>query len=260
MTTVLGQRRSRLRSACCRLVSGVLSGLFGVGGGIVMTPGLQVLLGASPIVALATPLPVILPTALMGARTYRRAGQIDTRGAAWMIGPGAIAAVFGALLTKFVDAHLLLVITAVLLAQQSVGIVRGSRERRGPSFVATPSMFAGVGLAAGFVSGLLGIGGGLVMVPMLAGWLGMPLKRALGTSLLAIVVIVVPGAITHAALGNIDWVLALVITIGAVPGARLGAHLALGANERTLRIAVGLFLLVVAIAYGVSETAALLGR
>ena len=48
------------------LVSGVLSGLFGVGGGIVMTPGLQVVLGAAPIVALATPLPVILPTALTG--------------------------------------------------------------------------------------------------------------------------------------------------------------------------------------------------
>ncbi|HEY8018612.1 MAG TPA: sulfite exporter TauE/SafE family protein, partial [Actinomycetota bacterium] len=49
------------------LVSGILSGLFGVGGGIVMTPGIQVLLGTAPIVALATPLPVILPTAIAGA-------------------------------------------------------------------------------------------------------------------------------------------------------------------------------------------------
>ena len=54
-----------------------------------------------------------------------------------------------------------------------------------------------IGVAAGFVSGLLGIGGGLVMVPLLAGWLGMPLKRALGTSLAAIVGMVVPG--THRA-------------------------------------------------------------
>ena len=52
-------------------VSGVLSGLFGVGGGIVMTPGIQVLLGATPIVALATPLPVIFPTALTGASPGR---------------------------------------------------------------------------------------------------------------------------------------------------------------------------------------------
>jgi len=240
------------------LVSGVLSGLFGVGGGIVMTPGLQVVLGASPIVALATPLPVILPTALTGAATYRRAGELDHRAAAWMIGPGVVTSVFGALLTGFIDSHLLLVITAVLLAYQSVGIVRGSRDRRGPSFVATPSMFIGIGLIAGFVSGLLGIGGGLVMVPMLAGWLGMPLKRALGTSL--IVALVIPGTITHAVLGNIDWVLVLVVTIGAIPGARLGARLALGARERTLRIAVGAFLLVIAIAYGFSEATALMGR
>lgn len=242
------------------LVSGVLSGLFGVGGGIVMTPGLQVMLGAAPIVALATPLPVILPTALTGALTYRRAGELDQRAATWMIGPGVLASVVGALLTKFVDPHLLLLVTALLLAYQAVGILRGSRHRRAPSFQATPSMFIGIGLVAGFVSGLLGIGGGLVIVPMLVGWLGMPLKRALGTSLLAIVVLVIPGTITHAALGHIDWVLVVLVTIGSVPGARLGAHVALGARERTLRISVGTFLFVVAAAYGISEATELLGR
>ena len=64
------------------LVSGVLAGLFGVGGGILMTPGIQVLLGTSPIVALATPLPAIFPTALAGALAYRRGGELDTRAAA----------------------------------------------------------------------------------------------------------------------------------------------------------------------------------
>ena len=77
------------------------------------------------------------------------------------------------------------------------------------------------------------------MVPMLAGVLGMPLKRALGTSLLAIVALVVPGTIVHAALHHIDWTVFLVLTIGAVPGARIGARLALGTKERTLRLLVG---------------------
>jgi uncharacterized protein len=241
------------------LVSGVLSGLFGVGGGIVMTPGLQVLVGAAPIVAIATPLPAILPTALTGALTYQRAGELDRRAAGWMIGPGVIASVVGALFTQVVDARVLLLITAVLLAQQSVNILRGSGDRRGPSFVATPAMFIGIGLAAGFVSGLLGIGGGLIMVPMLAGWLSMSLKRALGTSLITIAALVVPGTITHTLLGHIDWGLFAVVTIGAVPGARLGAHVALGTRERTLRIAVGAFLLVVAAAYGISQLVELLG-
>ena len=242
------------------LASGVLSGLFGVGGGIVMTPGLQVLLDAPPIVALATPLPVILPTALTGALTYRRAGELDLRAAAWMIGPGIVASIFGALLTKFVDPHLLLVITAALLAYQAIGILRGARDRVGRSLEATPSMYVGIGLVAGFVSGVLGVGGGIVMVPMLAGWLGMPLKRALGTSLLAIAALVVPGTVTHALLGHIDWLVVLAVMVGAVPGASLGAHIALGAQERTLRLLVGGFLLTIAVAYGVSEAAEALGR
>ena len=112
---------------------------------------------------------------------------------------------------------------------------------------------AGIGLAAGFVSGLLGVGGGIIIVPMLAGILRMPLKRALGTSLLAIVALVIPGTIVHAALGHVDWAIFAALTLGAVPGARIGARLALGTRERTLRLLVGSFLLVVAVAYGAGE-------
>jgi uncharacterized membrane protein YfcA len=241
------------------LVSGILSGLFGVGGGIVMTPGLQVILGAPPIMALATPLPVIFPTALTGAYTYGRAGELDRRAAAWMVGPGIAGAIVGSWLTDVVNTDLLLLVTAVLLAYQAVSILRGRREgaRKQPR-TPTPLLFAGIGLAAGFISGLLGIGGGLIMVPVMAGMLGMPLKRVLGTSLLVIAALVVPGTIVHTALGHIDWALFVVVTIGAVPGARIGAKIALGTHERTLRLLVGSFLLLVAVLYGASELQRLL--
>jgi uncharacterized membrane protein YfcA len=110
------------------------------------------------------------------------------------------------------------------------------------------------------VSGLLGIGGGLVMVPLLAGWLGMPLKRALGTSLLVIVALVVPGTIVHAVLDHIDWGIGLALVLGGVPGARLGAALALGAKERTLRMVVGGGLLAISVAYAADQIAAMRGR
>ena len=97
------------------------------------------------------------------------------------------------------------------------------------------------------------------MVPMMAGWLAIPLKRALGTSLLAIAALVIPGTIVHAALGHIDWALFVVVAAGAVPGAFVGARVALGARERTLRLLVGGFLLVVAVAYGASEALELFG-
>jgi len=110
-----------------------------------------------------------------------------------------------------------------------------------------------VGVVAGFLSGLLGIGGGLVIVPALAGMLGMPLKRTLGTSLVCIVAMVVPGTIVHASLGHIDWTAALLLVIGSVPGARIGAKIALGTREHTLRMLVGSFLALVAIAYGLQQ-------
>ena len=243
------------------LVSGLLAGLFGIGGGILMTPGIQVLLGAPPIIALATPLPAIFPTALAGALAYRRGGELDTRAAAWLAGPGLVGASLGAWLTDYVDTTLLLLATALLLGWQAVAIIRDARRRgRREPREATAPILGGIGAAAGFVSGLLGIGGGLVMVPLLAGWLGMPLKRALGTSLLVIVALVVPGTIVHSALGHIDWGICLALVVGGVPGARLGAALALGAKERTLRLAVGGGLLAISIAYAVDQAAAMLSH
>jgi uncharacterized protein len=168
--------------------------------------------------------------------------------------PGVAAAAAGAALTDVIDTHLLLVATAALLAYQSVGILRGRDRPRPTTERPIPAVtYAGIGIVAGFVSGLLGIGGGTVIVPFLAGMLGTPLKRALGTSLLAIVVLVVPGTVVHAALGHIDWAVFAAIVVGAVPGARVGAKVALGARERTLRVLVGSFLLVVSIAYGLDE-------
>jgi uncharacterized protein len=240
--------------------AGVLSGIFGVGGGVVMTPGIQILMGAKPIVALATPLPIIVPTALTGALAYRRAGEIDVRAAAWMAGPGVVGSIAGALLTEAIDPHLLLLVTAGILAWQAASVLRARTSDPSRRPRPTPFVFATVGLMAGGVSGLLGIGGGIVIVPLLAGWLGMPLKRALGTSLLTIVALAIPGTIVHAVLGHIDGWVFVAVVVGAVPGARIGAALALGAADRTLRLAVALFLLLVAAAYGVSEAVELLGR
>jgi uncharacterized protein len=236
------------------LAAGVLSGLFGVGGGIVMTPGLSALRGLPPIVAVATPLPVILPTAAVGAFTYHRAGEVDMRAAAWISITGAAASAVGALLTEAVNARLLLVVTAGLLAWQSIQILRGRSRPAGvderPLHAWTLAL---VGVVAGLLSGLLGIGGGTIIVPALAGLLGVPLKRALGTSLVAVVVLVIPGTIVHTVLGNIDWAAVLFLMIGSLPGARLGATFALGTKERTLRLMVGSFLALVAIVYGAQQ-------
>ena len=241
------------------LGAGVLSGMFGVGGGVVTTPAVNVLLGGTAIEAVATPLPVIFPTSLVGAYTYAKAGEVSFRAARWAAPPGIGAAIAGALLTEVVNPHLLLVLTAGLMAWTAVSVIRDRQPRTPWSRGATPGWkYAVVGAVAGFVSGLLGVGGGIVMVPAFTVMIGMPLRRALGTSLVVIAVLAIPGTLVHWGLGHIDWAIVLALGIGVVPGARLGARVALGVRERTLRGLVGAFLLAIAILYGVRELIELL--
>ena len=241
------------------LAAGILSGAFGVGGGIITTPAISILLGAPPIVAVATPLPVIFPSALVGSFTYARAGEVSFRAARWAVGPGTVGAAIGAALTEVVNAHALLLITAALLGAQAIRVMTGGDYEIRPRGSTPVSHYAIAGFAAGFVSGLLGVGGGIIMVPILTTMLGMPLKRALGTSLVIISALVIPGTIVHALLGHIDWSIFLVLTVGVIPGARIGAKLALRAKDRTLRLAVGIFLICVAVVYAIEEAGALLG-
>jgi uncharacterized membrane protein YfcA len=238
--------------------AGTLSGLFGVGGGVITQPAAYALLGATPIQAVATPLPVIFPTTVIGAYTYARAGEVSFRAARWGAVPGVAGATLGAYLTAFVNAHVLLLATAVLIAWTAIQVMRG----RTPS---TPWVkgktavwkYAAIAFGAGLASGLLGLGGGIIIVPALTLLIGMPLRRALGTSLLLIAILVVPGTIVHGALGHIDWAIFLVLLAGVLPGARIGATLALGARERTLRLAVGTFLIATALVYAVEQVVSL---
>lgn len=233
--------------------AGVLSGAFGVGGGILMTPALTALLGAPGAVALFTPLPVIIPTAITGATRYWKAGQVDVRAAAWVAVPGAIGAVGGAVATESIPTQALLVATAIILAWQAIRVIRGSETAIREQSLVPGWQFGLVGLAAGLVSGLLGIGGGLIMVPAFASVLGMPLKRALGTSLFVMPALALAATLQHVALDNVDWGLTAALVVGVIPGALLGARLALQAKDRSLRIAVGSFLLAVSVVYGLSQ-------
>jgi uncharacterized protein len=238
--------------------AGILSGLFGVGGGIITTPAIQELLGGAPYVAVGTPLPVIIPTAIVGGATYAKAGEVSWRAIRFAAIPGVACATAGAWLTSLVDPHWLLLVTAVLIGWQAIRVGFGGEYAIRPRGSTPGWAYALLGGFTGFVSGLLGIGGGIVFVPLVTTMLGMPLKRALGTSLVLIAIVAVPGTIVHAALGHIDWAIFAVLVIGVVPGARIGAGIALGTRERTLRYLVGGFLLAVSFVYGIAELVRLL--
>jgi uncharacterized protein len=254
------------------LATGVLSALFGIGGAIVSNPGLRAL-GASPLIAVGTTLPSILPGAVSGTLRYQREGLIDWWVVRWSSAAGLLAVVAGSLLSHAVpgEGHLLLLAIAVLLAftawrtASAGGSAReggepgdGGNPTQAPPAARAGWLAAAVGLAAGLLSGLLGIGGGVIMVPAFTELVDLPLKSAIATSLVCVGIFGVPATITHAILGDVDWRLAALLTVGVVPGARLGASLTIRTAERRLRLLVGSFLALVALVYFVTETRALL--
>lgn len=113
------------------------------------------------------------------------------------------------------------------------------------------------GLIAGLASGYVGVGGGFIMVPLFISFLGISMKQASGTSLIAILILAIPGTITQGMLGNIDYGIGLAMACGSIPGAFLGATLVNYIPERRLRFVFGGFLVLGAILLAANEFGAL---
>ena len=110
-----------------------------------------------------------------------------------------------------------------------------------------------IGLAAGLASGYVGVGGGFIMVPLMMSIIRVPMKLTSGTSLIAVMILAVPGVVTQAVLGNINWVAGIAVACGSIPGATLGARLIPRVPERTLRFLFSGFLVLAAVLLVVNQ-------
>lgn len=249
------------------IATGVFSGALGVGGALLATPLVR-FLGIAPYLAIGTTVPVMLPTTLTGMYTYHRERLVDFTVAGWTALSGAVFAVLGALSTRQIDrsgGHVLMITTAAVLLVSAFRLLPGKSSQTDLNEPRrSVPIYLAVGAASGFMSGLLGIGGGIIMVPAFISLLRLPTKTALGTSLAVITFTVVPNIVaqTFAApctsfesCGNINWTAALLLSIGVVPGAWLGAKLSIRAPERTLRIVMVIAISVIAVIYALREIA-----
>lgn len=174
----------------------MLFGLFGVGGSSFATPALG-LLGVPALVAVAAPIPAVIPAALAGMFTYVRKGQVEWPVARWSIYGGAPGAVVGALLSGFVGGRSLLIASSVVLAAVGLRILAplpetqlaGLARRRPPLVIPV----AGV---IGLFTGMLANGGGFLLVPLFVLVLGLTMPESAGTSLVVIAALSVPTLLT----------------------------------------------------------------
>ena len=260
------------------VATGLLSALFGVGGAVLAQPAIRAL-GVPALNAVSTTLPTILPGALTGTIRYSRAGMVDRRVVYWTVPFGIAASIGGSFLSRQVpgEGHLLTLATAGLLGFTTWRIARtawrtppptdglpetdaemAGADQPAPDPEPSPVAMALIGLGAGLLSGLLGVGGGVVLVPAFTEILRLPLKRGIATSLTCVGLFAIPGTITHALLGGVIWKVVLLLSAGIVPGAWIGSKIVLVARERRLRLGVSAFLGLIAILYAGGEIAALL--
>jgi uncharacterized protein len=257
-----GQEVPLLAVALLGAVVGYVAGMFGIGGGFLLTPLLVALFGVPLPIAVGTGLCQMIGTSLVAFLRHREARQGEPRidllllpGSLLGVGLGARALAYlgeaGSLealghavpwVNVVVEGFYVVMLAFVAWNYWRHGRDRGERPgitpegplarlRLGPGVAlpaagiasVSPIVLAYVGLALGFLSGLLGIGGGVALNPVLLYGYGLPLRQAVGTGVLVLLCTAVVGTITHARAGHVHLVLAAVMLVGATFTAQLGA-------------------------------------
>lgn len=259
------------------LVVGVLTGLFGVGGAFMATPLLNVLFGIPYPHAVASSLSFTIGTSASGVRRHLRLGNFELRSmmmlAAGAMGGALLGAEANFLLSGALGKNaftltmhglfaILLVAAALLIAWPSPSTTgRKSLLQRlpiGPRIDLPGANLPGVsvpgavvtGMLLGFTSGMMGIGGGVLMVPLLVTVLGLSAHKAVGTSLGVIVISSITGTIFYALKGDVSLWIVMPLLVGSTIGIQIGAAICDRLHQKRLKqyFAVVLFVTAVVVA------------
>lgn len=243
------------------LAAGVAGGLFGVGGGVIVVPGLLLLLPAATFFeAKAASLLAMAVGALPGIVRHHRAGNVDFQ-AGLALGAGAtVAAVVSVLVVENLAEGAVQAAFGIFLVLMAVRLFFpiAPKSKLRDHRAALP-LAVGAGGAAGALGGAFGVGGGILMVPVLA-FAGLTMHQAVATSLVAVALVGAASTAAHLSIGY-GWALvalALPVAVGSLAGSRLGASLAQRLHADRLRAAFGVFLLIVG-AYTAADAVGWLG-
>jgi len=226
------------------LAAGALSGLFGIGGGIVMTPVLVYALGRPWEEAVALSLFAIALQSPLGVWQHRRRGAVDLRLALPIAVAGLLGVAFGDWLLPRTPVPWLKLAFALLMAFAAYRMVASVPAPRVDD--APMAALAGLGVAAGLASRLFGIGGGLLTVPVLV-LMGTRTHVAVGSSLVPVFVAAAAATVVHLARGTLALLDGLVLAFGALAGVTGGVRLAHALPERGLRRVFAIALVVAAV-------------
>jgi len=258
-------------------IVGILSGMFGVGGGFLMTP-LLFFIGIPPAVAVATEANQIVASSFSGVLAHFKRKTVDLKmGTVLLIG-GLVGAALGVVLFNYLKAAgqvdllvklcyvVFLGVVGGLMFIESLNAIRKSKQAVAPKrkkhnwihalpfkmkfrvsglyISVIPPLI--VGVVVGILAAIMGVGGGFIMVPAMIYLLGMPTKVVVGTSLFQIIFVTAFTTMLHATTNyTVDIVLAVLLLIGGVIGAQIGTRIGVKMKAEQLRILLAIMVLAV---------------
>ena len=258
-------------------IVGILSGMFGVGGGFLMTP-LLFFIGIPPAVAVATEANQIVASSFSGVLAHFKRKTVDLRmGTVLLIG-GLVGAALGVLVFNYLKAQgqvdllvklcyvVFLGVIGGLMFFESLRAIRNVKQGKAPArkkhnwihglpfkmrfrvsglyISVIPPLV--VGVAVGILAAIMGVGGGFIMVPAMIYLLGMPTKVVVGTSLFQIIFVTAFTTMLHATTNyTVDIVLAVLLLVGGVIGAQIGTRIGVKMKAEQLRILLAMMVLAV---------------
>ena len=266
------------------LAVGFISGMFGIGGGFLMTP-LLIFIGISPAVAVASVASHIAASSFTGAITYWRKRAIDLALGMMLLSAGILGTAVGVwLFTKLremdqldlmIGLSYVTLLTAVggMMIWESVqaelrthrgmpatlrrpgshtwlhGLPLKMRFKRSKIYVSAIPVWA-IGFIIGFIGAIMGIGGGFLLVPMLIYFLRVPTATVIGTSMMLTLITMASATVMHAVTNHlVDAVLALILMVGGVIGAQFGARTGQKMRGERLRLLLGLLVFAVGLRF-----------
>ena len=228
-------------------------GLIGGGGSILAVPLLLYVVGISDAhVAIGTSALSVAANAFANLIGHWRAGNVNWPCAATFAVAGIVGAAVGSTLGKLVDGQQLLFLFALAMIAVGVAMLRPRTGKSHADVRLTPSIairLIAIGLTVGLISGFFGIGGGFLIVPGLMLGSGMPIIKAIGSSLFSVGSFGMTTAINYALADLIDWTIALLFIVGGLGGGFLGLRsaMSLAASRHTLNLIFASIIFVVAI-------------
>jgi len=241
------------------VANAVVFSALGQGGGVLYTP-IQLFFGIDFHTAAATTLFLVMATSLSSTLVFSKAGKVDWPMALTLESTTTLGGFLGGLYSGHFTGHFLTLLFSGVIAFAAIFMVRDfahrpcqpgpfyiwERRRQGETYCLNLGLALPISFVAGAVSGLIGVAGGILKVPMMVLLFGVPIDVAVGSSAFMVGLTASAGFLGHALAGHIDWFTALVLLPGIFLGGQAGARLAVRTDKRRMKVFFGYFLFALA--------------